>query len=258
MKIKSYKKIKNNTYRISFFNKEQDILLYDDVILKHNLLLRNEITKKELDDILEENSHFSCYYKALNYLTYKKRSKKEIKDYLKKQKFFSKDIDAIIKKLEEKNLINDQEYLKSFVSEQINIFNSGPAKIMKKLKDLGFAEDIINEELNKIPFEIWNEKLEKVIIKKINANKKDGINKIKEKIIYSCINEGFLKEDVVSILNRMDIPKNDDSLKKEAEKLYKRLSSKYNGEELFYQIKGRLFNKGFSFDDIDCVLNDIK
>ena len=40
--------------------------------------------------------------------------------------------------------------------------------------------------------------------------------------------------------------------------LYKSLSSNYYGEELFYQIKGRLFNKGFSFDDIDCVLNDIK
>lgn len=257
MKIKSYKKVKNNCYKI-FLDDNSEITLYDEIILKYNLLLKKELTKKEIVEILKESQSLSCYFTALNYLNYKNRSKKEIREYLKKKNYIEKDIEEAIKLLEEKKLINECEYLKKFIQEQIHLTNNGPKKIMRKLIDLGFLEKQIQEELLKIPKEVWKEKLEKIITKKVNANKKDGANKIKEKILVNCLNEGFQKEDILAILNSCEIPQNNIALEKEALKLYKKLSLKYQGSELIYQIKGRLFRKGFSYEGIESILEDIK
>lgn len=258
MKIKSYKKLKNNSYKITFQDSIEECILYDEVILKYNLLVKKDISKKELEECQKENERFSCYYKAIQYLTHKSHSKKEVYDYLKKQKYKEKDIHYTLQLLEEKKLINDEVYLQMFINDQIHLTNNGPKKIMRKLMDLGFTENKINEVLSQVPTDVWQEKLEHIITKKINANKKDGINKIKEKIIYSCMNEGYQKEDILSILENKKMPENTDALLKEIQKLYKKLSDKYMGSTLTYQIKGRLLQKGFSYEKIEEVLEDIK
>lgn len=258
MKIKSYKKLKNNSYKISFEDNTDDCILYDDVILKYNLLLKKEISFQELEKIKEENESLSCYYKAIQYLTKKNRSKKEIREYLKKQKYALQDIENTIALLEEKKMINEETYLQMFIHDQINLTYNGPKKIEIKLVELGLNKEKIQEELAKFSKEVWQERLEHIILKKINANKKDGINKLKEKIVYQCINEGYLKENILLILDTIELPKNDHALEKETQKLYKKLALKYSGNELTYQIKGRLLNKGFSYEDIDAVLEKLK
>lgn len=257
MKIKSYKKGKNNQYKI-FLENNSELTLYDEIILKYNLLLKKELTKKEVVEIIKENQHLSCYFTALSYLNYKSRSKKEIREYLKKKNYSSQDIENAIKLLEEKKLINESEYLKLYIRDQVHLTNNGPKKITRKLIDLGFLEEEIQEELFKISKEVWKEKLEKIITKKIKANKKDSVNKAKDKIVIYCLNEGFQKEDILAILDTYEVPENTSALEKEALKLYKKLSIKYQGSELIYQIKGRLFRKGFSYEEIERVLENIK
>ena len=53
MKIKKISKKKNNLYEITLDNKET-INLYDDIILKYNLLLTKEIN--DLENIINDNS----------------------------------------------------------------------------------------------------------------------------------------------------------------------------------------------------------
>lgn len=249
--------MKNNTYKVSFVNHE-DILLYDEIILKYNLLLKKEILPKELEAIKKENVFFSCYYKGIQYLVYKNRSKKEISDYLKKQGYSSSDIERTIYLLEEKKMINEENYLEMFLYDQIHLTNNGPKKIMKKLIDLGFKEEIIVNKLAKIEKGIWQEKLERIIAKKLKSNRKDGSNKIKEKIVAYCFNEGFSKEDTLRVLEHAEIPNNYEALEKESLKLYNKLFAKYQGEELFFQLKGRLLRKGFSYDEVEEVLKTLK
>ena len=258
MKIKSYKKIKNNCYQISFQGKEEDIVLFDDIILKYDLLLKKEISEQELQAILKENFSMSCYYKAISYISKKNVCKKEIRDYLKRNHFANIMIESTIQLLEEKNLIDEAMYLEAFIHDQVTLTSNGPKKIMKKLLDLEFSEDVIKKHLNMISHEVWMERLESLISKKVKANHKDGAQKIKEKILYFCKNEGYEKEEVLRILDTIEFPKNEDALEKEAMKLYNKYSCKYKGVELFYQIKGRLMNKGFSYNDVDSVIENMK
>ncbi len=258
MKIKSYKKIKNNSYQVFFEEKDSSVVLYDDIILKYNLLLKKELDEKELQQMIEENKSLTCYYKALKYITNKNRCKKEIREYLKRNQFSDQEILNTLLKMEERKLINDEAYLQAFIHDQIHLTNNGPGKIVKKLLALDFEEEQIKEYLACISNDIWQEKLKKIIEKKINTNKKEGIKKLKERILFSCMNEGFSKENIMAILDTIEIPKNNTILEKEALKLYNKLGKKYKEPELSYQTKGRLMNKGFLFEDIDSVLEDIK
>ena len=57
MKIINYKKKKTNIYEITLSNSEK-ISLYDDVILKYDLLLKKELNDKLKMKIYEENTIF--------------------------------------------------------------------------------------------------------------------------------------------------------------------------------------------------------
>ena len=67
MKINSYKKKKSNLYEITLSNKNK-INLYDDVILKYGLLLKKELSEKELVKILQDNALYESYYKAVKFI----------------------------------------------------------------------------------------------------------------------------------------------------------------------------------------------
>ena len=257
MKIKNFKKLKDNRYKLKIENAE-DIILYDDIILKYSLLITKEISDKELKKIQKENKSLECYYKAIKYLTNKNRSKKEVMNYLKRFQFESQDINNTIQKLEEKNYLNEENYLNAYINDQIHLTNNGPLKIKKKLIELGLSEYDIDNTINKVDNKIWQEKLEKIIKKKVISNKKDGANKIKEKILYNCINEGFKKEDILNILERIEIPNNINALEKEAKKLYIKLSKKYENKELYFQLKGKLLFKGFNYQEVEEIIDKMK
>ena len=257
MKIKNYKKLKNNTYQITFSD-NSSIFLYDDTILKYNLLLKKEITKEELQVITKDNQTLTCYYMALKYLSNKNRCQKEIKTYLTKNHFSNQDIENTIQKLIEKKLLNDDLYLQAFINDQVNLTTNGPSKIINKLVNLGFTEEKIKDYLNTFPSELWQEKITKIITKKINSHQKEGSKKLKERLMYSCLYEGYEREDIISVLDTIKLPNNSTNLLNLAQKLYQKLSSKYQGPKLTYQLKNKLLYKGYTYEEIDNIIENIK
>ena len=82
MQINKFKKIGNNKYKIIFDNTE--LVLYEDIILKYDLLIKKEVNEKLIDEIINENNYYSAYDKSLSYIESKLRTKKEIIEYLKR------------------------------------------------------------------------------------------------------------------------------------------------------------------------------
>ena len=83
MKIEKLKRLPSGKYKIIFDNDEK-MITYDDVILKNNLLFNREVDKEKLRDINLDTEYYNIYNKVLNYIVKRKRSIKEIKEYLKK------------------------------------------------------------------------------------------------------------------------------------------------------------------------------
>ena len=57
---------------------------------------------------------------------------------------------------------------------------------------------------------------------------------------------------IIEIFDNLDLNKND-LLKKEYDKLYKKLSLKYSGKELENKIRNKLYQKGFTINEINDI-----
>ena len=223
--------------------------MYDDVIVKYSLLLKDEISEKELNAIVEENDKLSSYYDSIKYITKKMRSKLEIKEFLRKKMINEKVIDETIKKLEENHFLNEELFIKAYVNDQINLTNNGKNKILKGLVKLGIDNDQASTYLDNIDNEVFMSKIDKYVDKKISTNKNSSIYMLKNKIMTDLINLGYEKSDIVEVLNSKEI--NDDEAKKrEYEKIRRSLEKKYSGDVLEYKVREKLYRKGFRSNEI--------
>ena len=93
-------------------------------------------------------------------------------------------------------------------------------------------------------------KLEKLITKKIKSNTTKSSYALKQKIIYDMKNLGYDISMINEILDNLNISSNNNVISKEYSKLYRKLSNKYEGEELSRQIYYKLRSKGFTDEEI--------
>lgn len=133
MKIIKYEKKGNNTYKIYLENGET-INVYEDVILKNNLLYKKEIDYALLEKISEDNNYEDIYNKCVKYISIRLRSSYEIKEYLKRKDIPDELIDITISKLIKNNLLNEETFTKAFINDKLNFTTMGPYRIEQELK----------------------------------------------------------------------------------------------------------------------------
>ena len=251
MIINKIEKLKDNKNKKTI--DDEKIVTFDNVILENNLLYKKVIDKILYDKIVKDTSYYCLYNKTIKYILKRKRSEKEIVDYLKKEISDVKIIDSIISKLKNINLINDISYCRSFINDSIYLGKCGIEKIKKELLSQNIPINIIENELNNFDNDIFDEKLIKIIVKKIKSNKKYSNNYLKQKILNEMINLGYKKERVLEIINE-NLIDDDNIIKNEFEKLYKKYSKKYNKDDLYKKIKQNLLTRGFFVEDINYLI----
>ena len=240
MKIVKYSKITGNKYEILLENNEK-IKLYEDVILKEELLIKKEID--DISKILEINSKYEIYEVSLKYLNHHVTSIKGMRDYLLKKNYLEEDIDNTIDKLIKNNYLNDYYFAKCYVSEKVNLSNDGPLKIKKYLDTNNIDNDISLEILSNYE-DIWYDRIEKYLDKQVKSNKK-SIYYFKNKMMVNLINLGYEKEMINDCLNSISLSNQDELKEIEKEKIRKKLEKKYSGIELERKIKEKLYQRGF-------------
>lgn len=253
MRIEKFKKDKGNTYKV-YFEDDQVISLYDDVIVKYNLLVNKEMDKSGFNEIVKYNDFLDGYYKAIKYINKKLRTELEIDKYLKKLGIGSNNISRIIELLYKDGYLNKEMYVKAYISDQYNLTLNGPLKVKKDLISLGYEENEIIEFLNNYE---WKSRIGKIVNKKIKLNHKLSNNALKIKILNDIIKMGYIKEDIISCLDKIDLSDDIDIIKKELFKIKNKYSKKYVGNELEYRVINYLYKKGFNMEDIKrCYYED--
>ena len=244
MKINKFKKVGKSKYKIIFDN--TDITLYEDVILKYDLLIKSEVDIDLIDKIIKENEHYDAFYSALNYIEIKMRNKKEIISYLKKKEFNDEIINETINKLEKLNLLNSKSYIQAFVNDKINLSSDGPYKIKKSLLEFDFNEEDIDNYLNTIDENIWLEKLKKITNKKKSIMKSKSYYMFVSKMKNDLYNLGYDKYMIENVLSNIEYDSN--ALSKDLEKANK----KFKGDKT--KIINSLLRKGYSYEEINTSL----
>lgn len=255
MNINKIIKLKNNKYKILI--DDEFITTYDNVILENELLYKKKLDKELYNKIKKDTEYYDIYDKVVKHILKKRRSEKEVKCYIEKYTTNKNYVENIINKLKNINLINDLEYCKSFINDRVYLSKNGINKIKNDLLNQDIPLEIIEQELKNIDINIINQRLEKIIIKKINNNKKYSFNQLKQKILNELIILGYDKKMILEVIDN-NIKDDNDIIKKEYNKLYNKLKTKYEGYELCSKIKQKLLIKGFTNEEINLLINEKK
>lgn len=248
MNIERYKKGSGGKYKI-LLDDGNVLVLYEEVILKYNLLLKKEISAENLVEINRFNQECEVYYVALNNINKRFKSTYELQEVLRKKDYPKELIDLAINKLTEQGYLNDRIFARSYINNQKITTNKGPYKIKKELLDKKIDQEIIDEELVNYLDEEQLEKIEKLTVKMLKSNRSRGGVVLKQKIVNDLKNLGYENELIMKIVSTKNFTSNEDIRKKEYEKLKKRLSHKYSGNELERKINEKLYQKGLYYEE---------
>lgn len=248
MKIIKYKKTTKGRYKI-YLDDGRELLLYEDAILKFELLLKKEILEKDIMEVELFNQECDVYHVGLESINHRFKSVYDLREALIKKEYPFEMIDRAIEKLLKQGYLNDQSFAKSYINNQIITTNKGPYKIRRELGEHRVDSSIIEEEINVFDEATQLEKIRKVATRLYNSNRNRGGSVLKKKIVNDLVNLGYDTGTISKVINEFDFSNDKDIAKKEYEKLYKKLSRKYEGKELEYKIKEKLYQKGLYYED---------
>ena len=250
MIVKSIKKI-GNKYKI-IFSDNSSMITYDDVILNNNILYKKDLSNELIEKISIQNKYYEAYNSVLKFLKIKLRSELEVREYLGKLDISFNQADDIVKRLKNSGLINTDLYVKAYVHDKFSFSNDGPNKIRKDLLLKNISNDIIDRELSSIGSDDLFEKLNRLVIKKVNSNSKYSNKMLRQKLLSYFINLGYDENDILYIIDNNLVDNN--IIKKQYLILFNKYSSKYSSEQLKMVIKQKLYLKGFEIEDINRIM----
>ena len=248
MKILKYKKKKNGQYELMLESGEE-LSLYEDVILNFDLLLKKSISDDERNMILQANQEYDVYYVALKSLKSRFKSVKDLRELLLKKQYPQELVEKAVSKLLGQGDLDDRSFAKAYINQQMITTSKGPKKIEKELLDKGVSSNIIFSEISVFTKEEQLPKIEKVANRLLKSNRSRGGFVLKRKIVHDLQVLGYDISNIEEVLSKKDFSDTKDISKREAEKLYRRLSKKYSGVELEYKIKEKLYQKGLYYED---------
>lgn len=251
MEIVKFKKGKRNIYELEFDNGLK-CKLYDDVIVKYNLIANKILDNQKLDEILTFNDSLGAYYESIKKINTKLRSEVELKKYLKEKEYSDDIIKNTIERLKKDGYLNREVYIKSFINDAYRFTPHGPEKIKSDLYKLGFNDKEIAPLLN----QDYYDKVIRLIDKKIKGNINTSVNMFKQKLSNYLITNGYPKELFNEYLASINLDDRN-SLRKEAIKLINKYQKKYDNLKLSLFIKDKLYKKGYNIDEVGEVINDL-
>lgn len=149
----------------------------------------SEIDENTLKNAIFESEVKSAFEKAIDYISSRIHTKKELFDKLFKKGFEKKVIDSAIFKLEEYNYVNDELFAKTFVQEN---YKYSKKMLENKLKQKGVSSEIISNVLELNTDEKEEELCEKQLKKLLKSKNKNDFSKEElQKIYMSLFRKGF-------------------------------------------------------------------
>src|SRR5690625_3618679 len=87
----------------------------ENVLIKYRLRKGLEVSEQDITAWKTEDANDRVYFEVLNYINYRMRTEKEVRDYLVGKDVSVERINRIIQHLKDKQFIQDENYAEQFV-----------------------------------------------------------------------------------------------------------------------------------------------
>ena len=142
-KIETQKKNKN---RVSIFIDEKySFGIYYQTLIKYDLSVGMPIDESLKNDIIISDEYNRGLNDALHYLSYRNRTKYEVREKLNEKEYSTITINEVIDELIKLNYVDDESFAKEYIGFKIK--KMGKRKIKYKLESMGIDSMIIDHAL---------------------------------------------------------------------------------------------------------------
>ncbi len=183
---------------------EQEFVLTPEIVLKHGIAPRKEFTDEEFIQILEEDALRQAKDQALRYLSIRPHSRKELFRKMREKGYRKPIIEQVLADLERLDLVNDEQFARLFIQNELRLRPVGRALLKQKLLSRGIPQPLCEQLLS----ELFPESLEIEFVHRL-ANKflkhREHLPpaKRREKLVRYLQNKGFLWEQIQEVLGPM-------------------------------------------------------
>ena len=256
MKITKLEK-KKRLYLLEL-DSDQTCYITEDTIVRFILTKDKEISPEEFTEI-QTFAQFS-YGKnlALYHLSFKARTEKEVREYLKKYDIEDTISNQVIANLKEDNWVNDRQYAYSIINANQLSGDKGPYVLTQKLAQKGISKSTIEDIQKDFDFTEVAQRVAEKLLKKYTG--KLPARALQDKIIQNLTNKGFSYSDAKSAFDNLDSQVDQETTQelifKELDKQYAKYARKYEGYELKQRLTQVLARKGYDFSDIASALRE--
>jgi regulatory protein len=204
-KIETQKKKKD---RYSLFAGEKFLIgVSQHTLIKFGLHTGKKLNPSDLDTIRETEAERQMHDQAYRFLSRRAHSCKELSDKLTNKGYAQSQIQQLIESMVSDGYLNDEEFARVFISEEIKLKRSGPLLIRSKLTKKGVAREVIDSLL---PY-LYNEDEQIDNCSVLIARKYKHINsKQKQSAINYLRNKGYHWEQISMAIPRFIMESDDE------------------------------------------------
>jgi regulatory protein len=123
------------------------------------LQVGRELTAEEIQELKFEDQQDQAYQRALHFLSYRPRSEAEIQRNLRKHDLPEEVIQAVLDRLRDQTLVNDQEFAAQWVENRAAFRPRGKKALASELSQKGVSRQIIDHVLEEVDEEAMARKL---------------------------------------------------------------------------------------------------
>ena len=163
--------------------------------IKEDKSIENKVIHKALDHTEREN----IKYKIILLLSFRQRSKKELKDSFVSKGYKIENVLSVIDELEKRNYINDPSFAKMMATHLIKEKKLGRYLVEQRLFQHGIDFSVMDPIISSLYKKYPQSKTIKEILNKRNISKRDSL-KNKIKTINLLKRKGFHFEDINVII----------------------------------------------------------
>lgn len=257
---------RNNDYYNIFIDEKFAFSVHGELILLHGLKEGEKIDPFEIGKIIEEDNKKRAFNHSLYYLSFRRRTQSEIEKYLEDKEYGQEIIKEAVSKLKDYKIIDDQEYVRSFISDKMTGNPIGRKKIIFDLERKGISQELLSNIDQWYPEDEEYNQAERLFTKYKKKYSKSPARERKQKIYMAGQRRGFSWEILRKVI--------DENI--EVEEVYEENSSNVNhlidwakkyktryekkgleGYILKQKVGQALLNRGYRWDDIQDILRKV-
>jgi regulatory protein len=240
-----------------------------ELVYTHEIKPKSSVNIEELQELINEDNYLKCKTAALKLIEKSYKTEKEIFDKLVKKGYEEKTAARVIAFLKSYNFLNDEEFARMYINDKIK--SQGKNKIKYALLRKGIDDAIIEEKLKASGTEVEVKTAQKLAEKryKLLLNQEKDRRKISGKLWEYLIRNGFNKDIIEDIIQKLDIPEtieqeteenisDFEELRELAEKRYSVLiKSEQDRRKLYKKLADYLMRRGFKWEDIKKTISSV-